>query len=274
MSAATNSSVDQVFDVLALLSASDGPIGVAQLARTLDVPTSTAHRVLITLQEAGYVARDTTGTKYQLGLGAQELTHALLRRFPLQTASQPYLRKLAAATGDTVVLTGRIGWYGVRMASTEGWREIHAAPRLGQTSLLEETPGGRAILAFLDAPARDRYLRWRAGGSRLSAALRTVREEADANRARGHVQEAHPDGRCDIAFPLRDGGGRVIASIAIEAAEPDGGARGDRRRIARAEALAGEVETLLRARPELAADPFAHLSPDELDPGFEPHRSA
>lgn len=270
MSTGTNSSVDQVFDVLALLSASDGPIGVAQLARTLDVPTSTAHRVLITLQEAGYVARDTTGTKYQLGLGAQELTHALLRRFPIQTASQPHLRRLAAATGDTVVLTGRIGWHAVRMASAEGWREIHAAPRLAHTSLLEGTPGGRAILAFLDPDLLDRYLRWRSGGSRLKAAVRTVRDDAQEIRARGHVQDAHPDGRCDIAFPLRDGSGCAIAAIAIESAEPDGGARGDRRRVARAEEIAGELEALMRERPELTADPFAHLPPEELDPGFTP----
>jgi DNA-binding IclR family transcriptional regulator len=269
MAAEPNSSVDQVFDVLDVLSASAEPIGVAQLARTLDVSTSTAHRVLATLQEAGYVARDTTGAKYQLGLGAQELTHAFLRRFPIRNASQPHLRRLAAATGDTVALIGRVGWYGVRMAGIEGWREIHVTPRLGQTTLLEDTPGGRAILAFLDGGIRDGYLRWRTGGGRPNAAIRAVRAEADETRARGYAIGRFDDGRTDVAVPVRDGAGRVVASLAVEPASTDGGARAERTRIAKARAAAADLEALLLERPELGADPFAHLSPDQLDPGFD-----
>ena len=266
MSTTTNSSVDQVFDVLAALSASEEATGVAQLARALDVPTSTAHRVLATLEEAGYVARDTTGTKYQLGLGAQELTHALLRRFPIQAASPAFLRRLSGDTGETVVLCCRIGFYAVRAASMEGWREVHAAPRLGQTSRLEDTAGGRAILAALDDALLERYVRWRGGGKRVATA---IAEDVAAVRAAGYALDRHDDGRSDIALPLRDGDGRVVASIAIEAAAPEGGARGERTRIARARAVAGELETLLHERPELAADPFAHLPPEQLDPGFD-----
>jgi DNA-binding IclR family transcriptional regulator len=267
MSATPNSSVDQVFDVLSVLSATDQPVGVAQLARTLDVPTSTAHRVLITLLEAGYVVRDTTGSKYQLGLGAQELTHALLRRFPVQAASQSFLRRLVAETGDTVVLTGRVGWYGVRVAGVEGWREIHAAPRLGQTALLEDAPGGRAILAFLDDTFLDAYLRWR-GRGRATAAVRAIREDVQAIRDEGHVIDRHDDGRVDIAVPVR-ARERAVAAIAIEAAEHEGSVRADRTRVSRAGAVAADLEKLLRDRPELAIDPFAHLSPAELSPGFD-----
>jgi DNA-binding IclR family transcriptional regulator len=268
-STATNSSVDQVFDVLAVLSDSTEPVGVAQLARTLDVPTSTAHRVLATLQEAGYVTRDTTGAKYQLGLGAQELTHALLRRFPIQGASQPFLRRLAAATGDTVVLTCRIGWYAVRAAGTEGWREIHFALRLGHTTFLDGAPGGRAILAFLDEEMRKRFERRRFGTSRMTTAVRAFRADVEAIRERGYVQDRHADGRSEIALAVRDVGGSVVASIAIEAAEPDGGARADRARVSQARAVTAELEALLREGPQLALDPFGHLDPDELEPRFD-----
>lgn len=269
MSATASSSVDQVFDVLALISGGDEPIGVAQLARTLDVPTSTAHRVLATVEEAGYVTRDTTGTKYRLGLAAQELAHALLRRFPLQAASQPFLNRLAAATGETVVLCGRVGFYRVRMASAAGASDVHAAPRLGQTARLQDAPGGRAILAFLDAELRARYLRW-SGRGRASAATRALSADLDAIRAQGHVLEAHDDGRANLALPLRDADGRTIASIAVEAAESSGGARTQRARLSRLRAIVGELEQLLRERPQLALDPFAHIPPEDLSPGFTP----
>ena len=267
MSATANSSVDQVFDVLTLISASPEPIGVAQLARTLVVPTSTAHRVLATLEEAGYVTRDTTGTKYQLGLGAQEIAHALLRRFPLQAVAQPYLLRLAAATGETVVLCG-VGFYRVRLASAEGTSDVHAAPRLGQNGRLGDTPGGRAIVAF-DDELRAAYLRW-VGGGRATAATRALGRALDGIRKAGCVIETYDDGRANFAVPLRDADGRAIASLAVEAAESNGGARAQRARLARLRETARELETLVRERPELAADPFAHIPPQDLSPGFEP----
>jgi IclR family transcriptional regulator, KDG regulon repressor len=268
MSATANSSVDQVFDVLALVSASQEPIGLAQLARTLDVPTSTAHRVLATLEEAGYVTRDTTGTKYQLGLGAQELAHALLRRFPLQAASQPWLHRLAAATGETVVLCGRVGFYRVRLASAEGTSDVHAAPRLGQTARLGDTPGGRAILAF-DDELRAAYLRW-LGGGRANAATRALARALERIRRDGSIVETHDDGRANLAVPLCGPDGRAFASLVIEAAESSGGERTQRARLARLRSCAEELQALVAERPELAADPFAHIPPEELSPGFDP----
>jgi DNA-binding IclR family transcriptional regulator len=265
----TNSSVDQVFDVLAVLSASEEPTGVAQLARTLDVPTSTAHRVLITLLEAGYVARDTTGSKYELGQAAHELTHALLRRFPIEHAAWPFLRRLAAETGNTALLTCRIGWHGVRLAGVEGWREIHAAPQLGRTSRLEDAPGGLTLLAFVDDEVREGYLRWRNAGGRPTAATRALRSRVAAIRSEGHLLDVHADDRADIAFPVRDSDGRAVAAIAIEAMEPEAGSRERKTRAARVRALAAELELILAEQPELAADPFAHLAPDELAPGFD-----
>jgi DNA-binding IclR family transcriptional regulator len=224
--------------------------------------------VLATLEEAGYVTRDTTGTKYQLGLGAQELAHALLRRFPLQAVSQPSLHRLAAATGETVVLCGRVGFYRVRLASAEGTSDVHAAPRLGQTARLGDTSGGRAILAF-DDELRVAYLRW-LGGGRANAATRALARALDAIRKAGCVVETYEDGRANFAVPLCGPDGRAFASIAVEAAESSGGERVQRARLARLRETVEELQALVREQPELATDPFAHIPPEELSPGFEP----
>jgi DNA-binding IclR family transcriptional regulator len=263
MTATPHSSVDQVFDVLEVLSASADPTGVAQLARALNVPTSTAHRVLATIETAGYATRDTTGTRYQLGLGAQELTHALLRRFPLQAVCQPSLRGLAVATGETTVLTCRIGWYGLRVASVEGWREIHAAPRLAETSRLDATAGGRALLGFVDDQELSRFLKWSAASRRQATAIRA---EVASIRERGYVLDEATHGRSDLALPVRAGDMRVVAAVTVEASAPGGGARAERQRYSQAAAVVKEIEDAL-LDPALSIDPFGHLDPDDLDPG-------
>jgi len=249
--------------VLEVLSRSDEPVGVAQLARLLSVPTSNAHRVLLTLYRADYAARDTTGTKYELGVAAQELVHAFLRRFPIQAPSQPMLRRLAAETGDTVVLTSRVGWYAVRIAGIEGSHEIHHAPRLGQSALLEATPGGLCILAFMDPALLGRYVRWR-GDELTSDGIRQLNETLDSARERGYVLQAHRDGRADIAMPVRNTNRDVVSAIVIEAVDPEGGARAERHLVSRMRVTVKELEDLLSQRAELAIDPFAHVEPEDL----------
>ena len=47
------------------------------------------------------------------------LNRALVHRFKLH-ASRPILRDLAEQTGETVSLTVRLGWYGMRLAGVCG----------------------------------------------------------------------------------------------------------------------------------------------------------
>lgn len=259
------SSIDQVFDVLNLLSARSEPTGVAEIARGLEIPNSTAHRVIITLVEAGYASRDTSGAKYQLGPAAQEMAHALLGRFPVGVAGQASLSELAMDTGATAILVVRVGWYAVRIAGAEGWREIHAAPRLGQTSLLEHSLGGLAILSLLDPEMRRRYMAWRPrkGAKQLRDRLE-VRDEA------GFSVERHDDGRYDLAIATSAPSGGVDAAVAVEGAGPEGGVRAERSLGSRVRAAAREIEALMAEQPEAARDPFGYLSPEDLDPGFDP----
>jgi DNA-binding IclR family transcriptional regulator len=246
-----------------VLSRTDEPVGVAELARTLSVPTSNAHRVLLTLHQANYTARDTTGTKYQLGVAAQELVHAFLRRFPIQAPCQPSLRQLAAKTGDTAVLTSRVGWYAVRIAGIEGSREIHRAPRLGQSALLDTTAGGLGILAFVDEELAGRFLR-RRSGELGRAGIRRLRETIASAREYGYVLQTHADRRADIAMPVRSADNAVVSSIVVEAADPAGGTMAERRRITVMRETVAELEDLISQREELATDPFAHVAPEEF----------
>lgn len=53
--------------VLHALSTCEGPVGVAELARSLDKEKSNVHRVLATLCSHGLVSQDRATRKYRLG---------------------------------------------------------------------------------------------------------------------------------------------------------------------------------------------------------------
>lgn len=267
MSNGTNTSVDQIFDALDLLAV-EGSLGVVELARARGLPTSTAHRLLVTLHDAGFAQRDSTGSRYELGIRAHELVAALFRRHPLTVAALPIVRQLVTDLGHTAVLGTRVGWHQVRMVGFEGWHEVHGASRIGQAELLYESGGGRAILAYLPAAEIEAYVHWESQQRRRSATrtreIHTTLAGVRAGRYGSYPLGADGHG-IEVALPIR-AGDRAIAAISVctptAALQADGRPRrAELRRIARA---INELESSLRQQPELSRDPFGHLDTDQL----------
>jgi DNA-binding IclR family transcriptional regulator len=264
MTTEPNTSVDQIFETLDLLAGGKDPLGVADLARELSLTTSTAHRLLVTLSDAGFADRDTSGAKYELGFHAHALAHAVFRQHPLRQAALPALARVASESGETTSLDVRVGWMTVRMASVEGWREIHAATRLGEIAQLGEHASGRAVLAGIGGESVARYLDWEAGRSAGRAGARSRSREIRAALTeiadRGFAHETASEGvGAQLAFPIRAGGG-APAALVVEGSGP--AAAAGRTLVKRCLKVVGDLERLLAAEPQLARGPFDHLDPD------------
>lgn len=262
MKPTANTSVDQVFTALRLL-AGGPPVGVAEVGREMNLPTSTAHRVLATAADAGFASQDTTGAKYELGVRAHMLVHGLFRQFGVQRAALPILSRLAQELGETATLDVRIGWLAVRIAGFEGWGEIHAGRRIGQIAPLSESAGGLAILAQLDC--ENDYLAWAQGQNGRGIKAGAVRAELGRVRSQGFARTVQPgaDG-AEIAFPVRAADGHALAAVCVDSQGPLLAERPDPEMLGVILAQVAELEAVLAAEPELARDAFAHLDPDEL----------
>lgn len=273
MAAIPNTSVDQSFAVLYLLSETAEPIGVADLARKLDLAITTAHRLLVTLHDAGYAARDTSGAKYELGPRAYELVHGLFAHYGIRNAALPFLARLARQTGETTALDVRVGWLTVRIAGYEGWREIHAGTLTGRSRHLADTSAGLAILASLDDDAVDRYLAWEAGrrpdlsAEELRAAIATARDAGYARRA------DNGDGY-ELSFSVTHRG-QPLASVTLNGTGPlVADERPPADELEDCQKVISGLEELLAGQPRLAQDPFAGLGPEALYSAVYPDEGA
>lgn len=262
MSPAPNTSVDQAFDALRLLAGGQ-PVRVADAAREMGLPTSTAHRILATVADTGFARRDTTGTKYELGVRAHMLVHGLFRQFRIQREALPFLSRLARELGETATLDVRIGWLAVRMAGIEGWNEIHAGRRIGQTTPLAEAAGGLTILAYGEEASA--YKSWARTRRPPPASLDGLDADLARIRKRGYARRPEPGANgAEIAFPIR-ASGRAVAAVCINGHGPLLAAEGaDNADLAKAQIVVAELESKIAAEPEIAHDPFSHLDPDEL----------
>jgi len=218
-------SVGSALDVLECF-ATDGELGVSDIARRLGVAKSTAHRLLQTLTSRGFVEQHADTGLYRLGIHLYELGELALARNALRHAALPHLRQVAATTGLTTnlsVIDGPDIVFIERIENSDGVRMLgHFGRRLpGHT-----TSSGKAIAAF--DPAADLARRRTGFPPRVS---RTVRTEADWERCLERVRRAGYasstsesfDGASSVAVPVilhR----RAIAAVSVfgptEAIEP------------------------------------------------------
>jgi len=245
-----STSAGRALRILETVGAAERPLGPTEIGQKLGIAAGTAFRGLDALERAGYLARFQASPKFVLGKSVAALRQNLLARFPIRDVTAPYLRQLAFASGETVSLTVRLGWHGLRIATAAGTNEVTSAPPLGAVRPLAEGLAGRAILAHLAADAPD--------AKRLARLLAEIRK-------RGFATEETPfwRGRAALAFPVRRDG-EAIAAIAIEGPVVDLGEPAAHDDLPRWREIVHAVERLAQARPALFAGPFDHLAADDI----------
>jgi len=260
--AAVNSSALHVFDILRLVSTAEVPLGVTDIGRQLDLPNSTAHRALATLEQSQYIARLESAPRYKLGPMPQFLTRAIFRRFGVRKASIPFLKEIAQLTGETTFLSVRIGNYHMRIAVAYGSRDLYSPGRLGEVRLLHDGLAGLGILAFI--PERDvreyrQFVLKRHAA--FAPALRRRGSLAQLARSAEPGYVIAPQGDAPDSFvaakPIHNADGQVIAAIL---------AAGPKSESSPPDWLkpAYEFEALVRKDPASFEHPYAHLDMSEI----------
>lgn len=212
-------------EVLRLVGA--GTTGASGIAAALEVPRSTAQRLLASLVAEGCLYR-LPGQGYVLG---PELIHLGARaraQQPVLAVASPALRRLAEASGDTVHLGVPDGDEVLYLDKIDGTRGLEMRSRPGQRMPLAFTGLGKAMLADHDeATLRALYER----GADAQAARpdrvpprpwEAFRDDIAAVRGRGYsldLEENERGIRC-IGAPVRDVEGRIIAGLSVASAAP------------------------------------------------------
>jgi len=146
------SDTNSVQKVCMLLSAmsSPAPCRLKDLATTTGLDKASILRVLETLIEEGFVKRDDTHKSYQLGDQAILLGLAMQQRLPVVHLARPFMLRVAADSGDTVLLLQRMGNEAVCMDREFGGYPIRANYlEVGTRRPLGLSSGGLALLAWL-----------------------------------------------------------------------------------------------------------------------------
>ena len=141
------STIDKALDALFLLSELPQALRLADLARELGMPRSSAHRILAPLVKRGLAEQDSNG-RYRAGFALMALGLNVASREPLATAAKPVLESAAAELGETFFLVVARAGRLVVLEKAEGNGFLRAAPRLGADVPVHATAVGKLYLAF------------------------------------------------------------------------------------------------------------------------------
>jgi DNA-binding IclR family transcriptional regulator len=211
-------SVANTLDVLDCFR-TDDELGVSEVARSLGVAKSSAHRMLSTLASRGFVERSPATGRYRLGLHLYELGQLSISRSRLRQAALPIMEDLRQRTGHTThlgVADGPDVVHLERLQSREGLYLLEAVlPRRFATHC---SATGKALAAFDPAVADARR---RAGFPPITPnSVRTVAGwEATLTQVRRDGVAINRDevqvGVMSVAAPIFDSAGQVRAALSI-----------------------------------------------------------
>ena len=139
--------IDKALELLFHLHEQGGARGVSELGRALELPKSTAHRLLASLAKRGLVEQDARG-RYQPGIALLALGLGVLEREPLVAAARPLVERLAEELGETIFLSGARAGRLFVLDKQEGTGFLRAAPRIGAEIPAHATAIGKLYLAF------------------------------------------------------------------------------------------------------------------------------
>lgn len=216
-----SSVIVNVIDVLRCFSVEHPVLGVTEIATKVGLHKSSISRILATLEQERIVAQDETTRKYSLGLGLIAVAGPLLANLDVRRVSFPFLEELAAATGETAVLTI---WDGLESVSVEQIPSIHQVKHtsaMGSRYNTALSASMQVFLAHVD-PARAAQL-LESGAVVLPKNSAETRnhylERLETVRKRGYAAN-HGETSNDevgVAAPIFDHRGAVVACVMIAA---------------------------------------------------------
>ena len=203
----TNRSAERMLDILDCFMSEDN-LMLMEIAKEVDLPISTAYRLVQTLEERGLLKRDNDSKRFSLGGKVGDLLEAYTGgRFDLlRCAATRPMEALCGKYNESVRLFVRDGGYKLCVEAVESTRDLRHLVRIGERHNLIRGAAGRVILAHMPLPQRQAILEDDSLDAKIAKALSDGYAVSYGEREEGLV---------GIAAPIFSGPGRLAAAVSM-----------------------------------------------------------
>jgi DNA-binding IclR family transcriptional regulator len=194
---------------------------ITGISSELHYPTSTAHRLVATLEEAGYIYQDHQTKKYYLTIkpyliGSKAEIVTLLEKRALAP-----IQKLAQALNESVNVSIAQGIHAITILKADAERQFSAVPHIGDKRQLHATSVGKCLLAYNSNGSYDQFMRstepLEVYTKNTITDKSAIIETLDQIRKTGYAtdNEEVEEGLTCIGSPIRDKLDNCIAAMSV-----------------------------------------------------------
>ena len=195
-------------------------LGITELSKELDIPKSSVHNILQTLESEGFVEKNGETLKYNLGTSLIELGYRAQNDLAICRIAGPYLNGLNKETDETVHLTVLDNDEVLYVGCVESIKTVRAHAIIGLKAPLYCTSVGKAIMAYLSEDHIDRIIQEKGLEKKTENTITDkgkLIDDLENTRKRGYSidnMEIEDHLTC-LGAPIMNGRGEIFASISI-----------------------------------------------------------
>ncbi|HEY2716983.1 MAG TPA: IclR family transcriptional regulator, partial [Solirubrobacterales bacterium] len=145
-------------EMLSLFRADRPSMTVEELAREVNIPKSSAYRVVATLRDRGYLRKLPRGEGYSLGALTIRFGEVVRESSILHRVAPPIMQALAAESRETAIIAIKSGDRGIVTDKADSPEMMRWIPERGWSFPLHVGATGKVILAWLTPAERRAYL--------------------------------------------------------------------------------------------------------------------
>jgi DNA-binding IclR family transcriptional regulator len=212
--------LDRALAALEVLAGRSSECSLVEVCRTLKLHKSTAHRLMMVLEQHRLVDKNPDTGRYRLGLKLFELGSKAIAGLDLRRHAKPYLDRLQRELGETVFFClldeGQVFY----IEKIESQQSVRTACTVGSRAPAYCTAVGKAMLAELtEAEVNQIVRRWglKAITPNTITTNSALKAELKAIRCRGYAidnEEKELGLRC-VSAAVRGDQGKLLAALSV-----------------------------------------------------------
>ncbi|SDW74349.1 IclR family transcriptional regulator [Paenibacillus sp. PDC88] len=211
--------VVQILDLL-LPQGTEKDMSVTEISKALNMPIQSAHRLLTSLAEHGFVSQNEKTKRYKLGLSLMKYGFLMWDSLMLRTIARPFMEELSKRTKETVYLSVRENAEGIYVDSVDSPQVLKISEPIGLRLPLFIGASNRVILAFLTPQLQNSLLDsfdWEDVPSLKPLSRSYIEQELIAIKQQGYAITTNEatEGTTGIGVPIFSYENTVIGSLNV-----------------------------------------------------------
>ncbi|MEO8370500.1 MAG: IclR family transcriptional regulator [Candidatus Solibacter sp.] len=214
------SAVQRTMAILECLDSSRRGLNVSEVSRKLEIPKSSVHVLMLSLERLGYIRRASNGRDFCLGLKVYALGQRMAKTITVAEIALPYMQALVDELSLCAHLAVLDHDQGVFIQKAEPAGSIHFDTYIGRRMDLHCTSVGKVILAFAHPESTEHIFSKRAFMRYTPTTItsgQALRKEVTRVRRTGYAidnEEEELGARC-VAVPVLHEGVSFVAALSV-----------------------------------------------------------